>query len=235
MPLCPSCSGTPMPAAQVHDVDIGEMVGELREQGARLGPVGDVENAAAGVRVQSNDPRAARRAQALASSAISARGTPNFECSPAVRTWWWCPRPVPGSTRTKISRPANTSGHAFSGYKLSKVTRTPRSKPNSYSARGAKFGVNSTRSGMRPGTCAKACASSPCDTHSSDEARGVHAPQNRGVPVRLHGVSPARDRLRRYATPRPWRRCSAGRTRTRRIPAPRSRAAVAAWKTLPTS
>ena len=74
-------------AAQIDDRDVRKMPRELREQRAGLGPVGDIENAAAGVRMQADDPHVRAPARGAASSSISASGTPNFECAPAVRTW----------------------------------------------------------------------------------------------------------------------------------------------------
>ena len=124
-------------------------------------------------------------------------------------TWWWCPRPGARDRRAQKYRGLrDASGHALSGYRLSRVTRTPRWNPNWCSARGAKFGVNSTRPGTRPGACAKACSISPRDGGNSSERPAAYC--RRRVFRRASSPSwrrPSAQSTYAYAIPRPWRGC----------------------------
>ena len=96
---------------------------------------------------------------------------------------------------------------------------------NSYSARGAKFGVNSTRSGSRPGTERK-CVLEFAPRHAlQGQTRGVHAAQDLRMPIRLHRIRPALHRAAR-AAPRRWRHPESRRHRQRPpTRAPRCRSA----------
>ena len=70
------------------------------------------------------------------------------------------------STRSHSSRLLNSSGQRCSASTLSRVTVTPSANAASYSVRGAKLGVNSTRRGESVGRVLNTCLSSPCETHS---------------------------------------------------------------------
>ena len=81
----PRVVGNAYAAAEVDDRGIGEARREIREEAADLGPILDVEYAAARVRVQAGD-RTPRVFASATSSSISGTGMPNLEYAPAVRT-----------------------------------------------------------------------------------------------------------------------------------------------------
>ncbi len=91
---------------------------------------------------------------------------PNLDALPPVLTFSWWPSPWPRSMRSHRLRPRNSSGQRCSSSTLSTVTVTPSANAASYSAFGAKLGVNSTRRGDSSGKVSNTRRSSPCDTHS---------------------------------------------------------------------
>ena len=119
-------------------------------------------------------PRCACRPTTRASSARAAdrnsssftSGRPNLDVLPPVFTLSWWPSPRPRSTRSHRRRPRNTSGQCCSASTLSSVTLMPRSRAKAYSSRGAKLGVNSTRSIGSEGATSNTRSSSPRETHS---------------------------------------------------------------------
>ena len=86
--------------------------------------------------------------------------------------------------------------------------------------------MNNTRCGSRPGTAVEGVLELALRHALEHQARRMKAAQDLRVPVGLHGVGPAVDRLDRAARRAPPRQACRGRTRRRRIRAPRSRAAA---------
>ena len=142
---------------------------------ALLLPVGHIENAAAHMRLQTR--RCGRRARcACRRSCFELRdghaelgvraGGANVMMMAAARAGI--------DAHEDLACPGTTPARRVSAYRLSTVTRTPRSRAQAYSSRGAKLGVKRMRAGSRSGNSCSARSTSPRDTHSKLDAFGVH-------------------------------------------------------------
>ena len=172
-------------AAEVDGVHGADVAGERREFGVDIAPVADRLDAAAQVRVQAGDAQVEFARPAATKASMRASGKPNLASLPPVRTFWWWPSPRPRSSRSHALRPRSSSGQRCSASMLSRVTLTPRAYAASYSLRGAKLGVNSTRAGSIAGNTAKTRSSSPCDTHSKPQPSASSARRIAGCALAL--------------------------------------------------
>src|SRR3546814_5577500 len=161
-------------AADVDGVDRTDAVGETCQLGVDLAPVRRRDDATAQVRMDAADA-CIELPGSLTKVSNAASGSPNFDAVPPVTTLAWCPSPRPRSMRSHSARPRKVSGQLPRASTLSIVTVTPSAKAASYSTRGAKLGVNSTRAGSRSGSTENTCSSSPSDTHSSPKPSATSA------------------------------------------------------------